>query len=147
MKTILLAIALVLGASAFGEARALTESVRRVAIVIDQADPQKMQTALSIAINRARMYAASGETADVRIVAHGDGLRLLREDTTPDLRRLKFAAQSFASISFLACLTSQRLAARSEGRAPTILSFAESVPNAVVTVETLEEEGWPIIRL
>lgn len=118
----------------------------RVAIVVNDASEEKMAAAVTMAITRARRAAARGEMADIRIVAHGEGLTLLREGRSPASKRLRFAAQSFSSISFHACAFTQAEVARAEGAAPAILSFARNISKASVTVSELERDGWSIIR-
>ena len=118
----------------------------RVAIVVNEASEEKMIAAVTMAISRARRAAAKGEMADIRVLAHGDGLTLLRDDRSPAAKRLRFAAKSFSSISFHACAFTQGQVAIREGAEPTILSFARNVPKASVTVSEMERDGWAILR-
>src|SRR4051794_28453376 len=53
----------------------------RVAIQVDQNDPDVMNLALNNAKNVIEHYRGRGEKVDVEIVAYGPGLHMLRADT------------------------------------------------------------------
>ncbi|MEO1613495.1 MAG: hypothetical protein AAFU55_14255, partial [Pseudomonadota bacterium] len=89
---------------------------------------------------------AKGERTEIKVLAHGPGLALLREGASPVPKRLRFAAQSFPNISFHACAFTSAQVEAAEGAAPTILSLAGSVPNARDHAAELERDGWLILR-
>lgn len=60
----------------------------KLALQISDNNPQKMNTVLNVAANVVRYYESQGETVEVRIVAFNAGLHMLREDTSPVLKRL-----------------------------------------------------------
>src|SRR6267154_2696522 len=55
----------------------------RIAIQVDQNDPQVMNLALNNATNVIEYYRARNEDVDVDIVTYGPGLHMLRADTSP----------------------------------------------------------------
>src|SRR4051812_23458069 len=61
----------------------------RIAIQVDQNDPQVMNLVLNNATNVIEYYRGKNEPVDVDIVAYGPGLHMLRSDTSPVLDRLK----------------------------------------------------------
>ena len=61
----------------------------RVAIQVDQNDPQVMNLALNNATNVIEYYRGRNEDVDVDIVTYGPGLHMLRSDTSPVQDRLK----------------------------------------------------------
>src|SRR5215813_531965 len=65
------------------------EAKHRLAIHVDQNDPQVMNLALNNATNVIEYYRAKNEDVDVDIVTYGPGLHMLRADTSPVKDRLK----------------------------------------------------------
>src|SRR5664279_422124 len=61
----------------------------RVAIQVDQNDPQVMNLALNNATNVIEYYRAKSEDVEVDIVTYGPGLHMLRADTSPVTDRIK----------------------------------------------------------
>src|ERR1700742_2966165 len=61
----------------------------RVAIQIDQNDPQIMNMVLNNATNVIEYYRSKNEDVDVEIVAYGPGMHMLRADTSPVQDRIK----------------------------------------------------------
>src|SRR5439155_26443094 len=77
----------------------------RVAIQVNQNDPQVMNLALNNATNVIEYYRARNEDVDVDIVTYGPGLHMLRADTSPvqdRIKRLKDMAFP-GKIQFSAC--------------------------------------------
>src|SRR5215468_4619961 len=65
------------------------EVKHRLAIQVDQNDPQVMNLAINNATNVIEYYRAKGEDVDVDIVTYGPGLHMLRADTSPVQDRIK----------------------------------------------------------
>src|SRR5260370_39134603 len=77
----------------------------RIAIQVDQNDPQVMNLALNNATNVIEYYRARNEDVDVDIITYGPGLHMLRADTSPvqdRIKRLKDMAFP-GKIQFSAC--------------------------------------------
>ena len=108
-------LALALASPAFaGEAK------HRLAIHVDQNDPQVMNLALNNATNVIEYYRAKNEDVDVDIVTYGPGLHMLRADSSPvkdRLKRLKELAFP-GNVQFSACNnTKQNMEKAEEGSA------------------------------
>ena len=120
----------------------------RVAIQVDQNDPQVMNLALNNATNVIEYYRAKNEDVDVDIVTYGPGLHMLRSDTSPvqdRLKRLKEMAFP-GKIQFSACANTRQGMEKTEGHAISIISDATIVPSGVVRLMELQEQGWSYIR-
>jgi intracellular sulfur oxidation DsrE/DsrF family protein len=120
----------------------------RIAIQIDQNDPQIMNLVLNNATNVVEYYRAKNEAVDVDIVAYGPGLHMLRADTSPvqdRLKRLKEMAFP-GKIQFSACNNTRQGMEKAEGHAIPILADATVVPSGVVQLMELQEQGWSYIR-
>ncbi len=62
---------------------AFAGEAKRVAIHVDENDPKRMSMALNNAANIFKHYNETGEAVEVRLVANGPGLHMLRADTSP----------------------------------------------------------------
>ena len=120
----------------------------RVAIQVDQNDPQVMNLALNNATNIIEYYRGKNENIDVDIVTYGPGLHMLRDDTSPvkdRIKRLKDLAFP-GKMQFSACNNTKQGMEKTEGHTISILSDATIVPSGVVHLMELQEQGWSYVR-
>ena len=120
----------------------------RVAIQVDQNDPQIMNLALNNATNVIEYYRSRNEDVDVDIVTYGPGLHMLRADTSPvqeRIKRLKDLAFP-GKIQFSACNNTKQGMEKAEGHAIAVLPEASVVPSGVTHLMELQEKGWSYIR-
>src|ERR1700754_1687206 len=110
------------------------EAKHRLAIHVDQNDPQVMNLALNNAINVIEYYRAKGEEVDVDIVTYGPGLHMLRADTSPVQDRIKqLKSMAFPSkVQFSACGNTKENMEKREERQISVLPDATIVPSGVV---------------
>ena len=120
----------------------------RVAIQVNQNDPQVMNLALNNATNVIEYYRGKNEEVEVDIVTYGPGLHMLREDTSPVQDRLKRLKElAFPSkVQFSACNNTRQGMAKTEGKEIPVLADATVVPSGVVRLMELQEQGWSYIR-
>ena len=124
------------------------DAKHRLAIHVDQNDPQVMNLALNNATNVIEYYRAKNEDVDVDIVTYGPGLHMFRADTSPvkdRLKRLKELAFP-GNVQFSACNNTRQGMEKTEGKEVAILSEATLVPSGVVRLMQLQEEGWSYMR-
>jgi intracellular sulfur oxidation DsrE/DsrF family protein len=120
----------------------------RLAIQVNQNDPQVLNLALNNASNVIEYYRAKKEDVDIDIVAYGPGLHMLRADTSPvqdRLKRLKDMAFP-GKVQFSACNNTKQNMEKAEGREITIVGDATIVPSGVVHLMELQEQGWSYVR-
>ena len=94
------------------------EAKHRVAIHVDQNDPQVMNLALNNATNLIEYFRTKNEDVDVDIVTYGPGLHMLRADTSPvkdRLKRLKELAFP-GNVQFSACNNTKQGMEKAEGK-------------------------------
>jgi intracellular sulfur oxidation DsrE/DsrF family protein len=135
-------------AIAFASSALAADKPHRVAIQVDQNDPQVMNLALNNATNVIEYYRARSEDVDVDIVTYGPGLHMLRADTSPvqdRIKRLKDMAFP-GKIQFSACNNTKQGMEKAEGKAISILPDATIVPSGVVRLMELQEQGWSYVR-
>ena len=120
----------------------------RVAMQVDQNDPQVMNLALNNATNVLEYYRGKNEEVEVDIVAYGPGLHMLRADTSPvqdRIKRLKDVAFP-GKVQFSACNNTKQGMEKAEGKAISVVPDATVVPSGVVRLMELQEQGWAYIR-
>ena len=106
----------------------------RVAIQVNQNDPQVMNLALNNATNVLEYYRGKNEEVEIDIVTYGPGLHMLRADTSPvqdRLKRLKEMAFP-GKVQFSACNNTKQGMEKTEGNAISVVSDATIVPSGVV---------------
>jgi intracellular sulfur oxidation DsrE/DsrF family protein len=143
-----LATAALLSIAFATSALAADGKTHRVAIQVDQNDPQVMNLALNNATNVIEYYRGRNEEVAVDIVTYGPGLHMLRSDTSPvqdRLKRLKELA-SPGKIQFSACNNTTQGMEKAEGKAVPMVSEAIIVPSGVVRLMELQEQGWGYVR-
>ena len=143
-----LAIAALLSMPFVSGSFAADSKSHRVAIQVDQNDPQVMNLALNNATNVIEYYRAKNEDVDVDIVTYGPGLHMLRADTSPVQDRIKHLKElAFpGKIQFSACNNTKQGMEKAEGHAISVLSDATIVPSGVVRLMELQEQGWSYVR-
>ncbi len=143
-----LATAALLTIALAAPALAADGKTHRIAIQIDQNDPQVMNLVLNNAANVVEHYRGKSEDVDIEIVAYGPGLHMLRSDSSPvqdRIKRLKDMAFP-GKIQFLACNNTKQGMEKTEGRAISIVPEATLVPSGVVRLMELQEQGWSYVR-
>ncbi|MAC76541.1 MAG: hypothetical protein CML66_00555 [Rhodobacteraceae bacterium] len=125
---------------------AMAEGVtHRVAIHVDQNDPQVMNMALNNAQNVAAYYAEQGDEVVIELVTYGPGLQMLVADKSPVKDRIG-AMSLELPITFSACGNTIAGMEKAAGHEITLLDEAEVVPSGVVRLIELQEEGYAYVR-
>ena len=125
---------------------AQADGIKRVAIHVDENDPKRMNMALNNAANIFKHYEETGETVEVRLVANGPGLHMLRDDTSPVKDRVAAMALEYESLSFAACGNTHRMMSKQSDGEITLVSEAEMISSGVVELIELQGQGWAYIR-
>jgi uncharacterized protein len=120
----------------------------RIAIQIDQNDPQVMNLALNNATNILDYYRTKNEDVEIDVVIYGPGLQMLRSDTSPVRERIKHLRETVprGKLVFSVCNNTKMGAEKAEGHAVFILPDAAMVPSGVVHLMDLQEQGWSYVR-
>ena len=120
----------------------------RIAIQVDQNDPQVMNMVLNNATYVIEYCRVKNEDVDVEIVAYGPGMHMLRADTSPVQDRIKqLKDYAFPSkIQFSACNNTKQGMEKKEGHPIEVMSEAVLVPSGVVRLMELQEKGWSYLR-
>ncbi len=142
MKRIILVLAMMLApATAFAEG-----AVHKVAIHVNQNDPQVMNMALNNVKNLMKYYASQGDTAEVEVVAYGPGLHMLIAGKSPVADRIAAMSMENDALKFSACGNTLRAMSAKTGVEVALLDEARVVPSGVVRLVELQQGGYAYVR-
>jgi len=122
------------------------DGIHRLVLYITEADIAKMNAVLDVAANVSRHYNSLGEEVEIEVVAFGQGIHLLREDTSPVKSRLSNFMQSMVNVTFQACGNTLDTMERSEGQRPPLIEGSGEVQTGVARLMELQEAGWTLVR-
>jgi intracellular sulfur oxidation DsrE/DsrF family protein len=94
-------------------------------IQVSSDDPETMNLAPNNVMNAQRYYFAKGEKLTVEIVTYGQGITMLRSDTSPVKERISEARTSVPALTLSMCANSKAGAERREGKEIVPLSRLE----------------------
>jgi intracellular sulfur oxidation DsrE/DsrF family protein len=142
MKAILLSGLLALSATGvFAEGQ-----THKVAVHVDQNDPQVMNMALNNVANLISYYESQGDTAVVEVVAYGPGLNMFVADKSPVIDRISAMSLEHEGLQFSACANTIAGMEKKTGEKVALISEAVVVPSGVVQLVTLQEDGYAYVR-
>ena len=122
------------------------EKIHKIAVHVDQNDPQVMNMALNNVVNLNKYYAAKGEKVTIEVVAYGPGLHMFRSDTSPVKARIEKMGLEFENLKFSACGNTHRKMSSKAGKKVEIMSEAQMVSSGVVQLVELQENGYSYLR-
>jgi intracellular sulfur oxidation DsrE/DsrF family protein len=149
MKNGLLAVALAIASlvvTAVAQPAMAEGKMHYLAIHVDDNDPMRMNIVLNNAKNVTKYYRDKGDDIKIEIVAHGPGLHMLREDTSPVKTRIAAMSLEQDNLAFSACGNTMNGMAKKEGKEVQLISEAKRVPAGVVRLMELQEQGWTYVR-
>ncbi|RYH11559.1 DsrE family protein [Tropicimonas sp. IMCC6043] len=142
MKTILTALGLcLLATGAFAEGM-----VHKVAIHVDQNDPQVLNMALNNVQNLNAYYEEMGDTVEVELVAYGPGLLMLMADKSPVRDRISTMGLEMENLTFSACGNTIQNIEKKTGAPVSLVEEAQVVPSGVARLVELQEQGFSYVR-
>jgi len=122
------------------------KQAHKLAIQVDENNPQVMNLALNNAKNVVDYYKTKGEHVTIEMVTFGPGLHMLRDDTSPVKQRISAMALEAPNITFIACGNTQTNQSKQENKSITLISEAKVVPSGVVRLMELQGKGYAYIR-
>ncbi|WP_417718994.1 hypothetical protein [Salipiger sp.] len=117
----------------------------RVAIHVDQNDPQVMTMALNNAENVAAHYREQGDEVVIELVAYGPGLQMLIVGQSPVEDRIETMSMVLP-MTFAACGNTIKGLERKTGAPVALLEEAHVVPSGVVRLIELQEAGYAYVK-
>jgi intracellular sulfur oxidation DsrE/DsrF family protein len=129
-----------------GKAAAAEAKTHKVALHVDQNDPEVMKLALNNARNAHDLYKARGEPVTIEIVTYSQGLHMLRDDTSPVKDEIRELRRLIPQVAFAACNNTKTGMEKREGKPVPIIAEATVVPAGVVRLVELQEQGYAYIK-
>ena len=134
-------LAAMLATTAFAEG-----VVHRVAVHVDQNDPQVMNMALNNVANMSSYYEAQGDTVMVEVVAYGPGLNMFIPGKSPVEDRISTMSLSMDNLTFAACGNTLAAMEKKAGTKISLMDEAGVVPSGVVRLIELQENNYTYIK-
>ena len=119
---------------------------RKIALHVNFNDATSLNFVLNNAENILEHYQSKGNSIEIRIVTHGPGLHMLREDSSPVKERIESLTQSLDKLSFYACSNTKARMEKAEGKTLDIMEVATMVPSGLVELIELNRAGWTYIK-
>ena len=142
----LLAFCLFIFSSATAYAAQTWAGVTCLALQISDNDSATMNKVLNAAANFVRMQSKKGNMFNIGIVAFYAGLHMLREDTSPVMKRVKSFSSSIPDLRLNACQNTINGLMKKEGEAPPLVQSAVVAPGGVGRLLKLDDGGYFVIR-
>lgn len=118
----------------------------KIAVQVNQNDPQVLNMALNNVQNLYKYYESQGDTAEIEVVAYGPGLQMYVDGKSPVAERVTAMALEHESLSFAACGNTHRAMSAKAGADVPLMSEAKVVPSGVVRLVELQGQGYAYIR-
>ncbi len=119
---------------------------RKVVLHVNFNDAERLNFVLINADIIAEYYSGKGNKVEIRVITHGLGLHMLRQDTSPVKERLQAMAASMDNLSFYACTNTQERMAKAEGKKPELIPEAVMVLAGIPEIIELQRAGWTYIK-
>jgi intracellular sulfur oxidation DsrE/DsrF family protein len=122
------------------------DEARNIVMHVNFADPERLNLVLNNVENILNHYRERNNQAVIRVVCHGPGLHLLRDDTSPARERLLKMTDTPERLAFLACSNTVERMTKAEGKAPELIEAAILVPAGLPEIIELQRQGWIYLK-
>ncbi|TCO70309.1 hypothetical protein [Rhodovulum euryhalinum] len=144
MKHLALAGLLALAAAPAAWAEGKTH---RIAVHVNQNEPQVIAMALNNVQNLAAHYQGQGDEVLIEVVAYGPGLDMLIPGKSPAEDRIAAMSLEMGErLVFSACGNTHRKLSAAAGHEVALVDEARIVPSGVVRLVELQEDGFSYVR-
>jgi intracellular sulfur oxidation DsrE/DsrF family protein len=116
----------------------------KVILHIDDSDPEKFSEVLATADSLISKYEKGG--VEVEVIANGEGLDMLRADTSPQAQRVSSMIMSHSNLHFIACANAIRHL-EERGVHVSLIDHTEKTPSALEHVVKRLQQGWHYIKV
>lgn len=120
--------------------------MHKIAVHVDQNDPQVINMALNNVQNVNNYYASKEESVAIEVVAYGPGMQMYVAGKTPVGDRIAAMALEIEGLTFSACGNTHRKMNEKAGKEVPLISEAQVVPSGVVRLVELQEQGYAYVR-
>ena len=119
----------------------------KVLIHLSTGDPAAFKETLNDVRGLMQHYSSKNINARVEVVANGDGLTMLRADTTPFAREIKRLQTAHKNLRFVACKNTINRLAREKGITAQLLPGVVVIDSGVAQLMRRQQQGWAYIQV
>ncbi len=119
----------------------------KVLLHLNSGNPARMQEVLDEAELLLKHYRANRQIARVQIIVNGEGLNLLRADTSPYPERVSALLQKYDNLLFAACQNTIDRLTREQGIIARLLPGTVVVDSGVAQIILRQQQGWIYIQV
>ena len=110
-------------------------------------DPKKVQEALIDVESLMKYYRQTGLKARVELVANGDGINLLRTDTTRYADKIHQLQREYPNLAFVACQNTINRLKQEKGVSADLLPGTVVIDSGVAQIMRRQQQGWAYIQV
>jgi intracellular sulfur oxidation DsrE/DsrF family protein len=118
----------------------------KVLVHLNVGNPERIRQTLDEVENLIGFYRANGQQARVEVVVNGDGLDMLREDTSPYPERIAYMQKEYDNLTFAACQNTIDRLKREQGIVARLLPGVTVIDSGVAQIMRRQHQGWAYIR-
>lgn len=118
----------------------------KVLVHLNVGNPQRMRQTLDEVENLLQFYRANGQQARVEVVVNGEGLDMLRADTSPYPERIAHMQKEYDNLTFAACQNTIERLKREQGIVARLLPGVTVIDSGMAQIMRRQHQGWAYIR-
>lgn len=122
------------------------QALFRTVVEVDSADPGQMLSALNVVQETGRYHVAHRESAEIKVIAVGEGVAMLRADTSPVADRVSFIMRSLPIVSWYVSAEDVAAITAATGSPPPLIPEVMLIQQGGAEVARLQAEGWSLIQ-
>jgi uncharacterized protein len=119
----------------------------KVLIHISDGRPAHLKGALDEIENLARFYRTTGQNARIEVVTNGDGINLLRADTSPYAARVAQLQRDYDNLVFEACQNTLDSLRNERAITARLLPGVTVIDSGVAQIMRRQTQGWAYIQV
>lgn len=129
-----------------GGAAVSNEVPVKVLIHLSNGRPAYIQQTLDEIEGLLQFYRRQHQPARVEVVVNGEGLNMLRADTSPFPERIARMQKEYDNLTFAACLNTIERLKREQGITARLLPGVVVIDSGVAQIMRRQHQGWAYIR-
>lgn len=119
----------------------------RIVLHLSRGGTDRMREVLDEAENLLTHYAQTKQPARIELIVNGEGLNLLRADTSPFAARIQDMHRRHENLTFAACQNTLDRVRRDTGVQARLLPEAVVIDSGVAEIILLQQQGWAYIQV
>lgn len=119
----------------------------KVLLHVTSDDPYRLNIMLEEAEKILREYEHRQQAVTIQVLANGNGLNLLRSDTSHYAKRIAALQKRYHNLIFTACANAMARVEHKTGKPVHLLPATEITPSALGEVLNKQREGWTYIKI